>query len=234
MEEYHNTDDDRIFVNRVVSFFDKDFVFSAHNKTKSLDCPDISKRTARTEIRKEEKGRNDVIFFDTETTGLDPREDEILQISIVNDCGEILLDTYIKPEHHTEWKEAEAINHIAPEMVSDAPLQKDVADKICDILSNSKMMIAYGITFDWGFVSELIRKYTNYDLSTRPKMNCCMDSFAEVYGEWDNYNERYKWQKLSVAANYYELRWQGQAHGSLADTLMCRDVWDCIQKYGRI
>mgnify|MGYP000763320999 FL=1 len=37
----------------------------------------------------------DVIFLDTETTGLDPEADEILQISVMNNSGEILLNSYI-------------------------------------------------------------------------------------------------------------------------------------------
>ncbi len=234
LEEYRNTIDESRFVNRVVSYFDKDFVFLAHNKSKSLDCPDIAKRTAKTEIRKEEKGRDDIIYLDTETTGLDPTEDEILQISIVNDYGEILLDTYIKPEHHTEWKEAEAVNHITSEMVSNAPLQKDVALKICEILSNAKTAIAYNMAFDWHFIAELLCKHTSFSNKNIPILECCMIQFAEVYGEWDSCHEQYKWQKLSTAADYYQLRWHGKAHGALADALMCKDVWNCIQKYGRI
>lgn len=55
-----------------------------------------------------------------------------------------------------------------------------------------------------------------------------MKKFAEIYGEWNAERQDYRWQKLSKAASYYNIPWRGQAHGSLADTLMCRDVWNKI------
>lgn len=73
---------------------------------------------------------SDVIFLDTETTGLDPETDEILQISVVNNNGEILLNSYIRPEHKTEWTAAEAINHISPQMVKNAPVISDIVPLI--------------------------------------------------------------------------------------------------------
>lgn len=53
------------------------------------------------------------VIFDVETTGLDPENDEILQFSAINENGEVLMNTYIKPTHHTEWKDAESVNHIS-------------------------------------------------------------------------------------------------------------------------
>jgi hypothetical protein len=37
-------------------------------------------------------------FLDLETTGLDPVRDEILEIGILDDGGEILLDSLVRPE----------------------------------------------------------------------------------------------------------------------------------------
>lgn len=91
----------------------------------------------------------DVIFLDTETTGLDPEADEILQISVMNNSGEILLNSYIRPEHKTEWTAAEAINHISPQMVKNAPLMSDIAPLISKIMSGAKVAVAYNIDFDW-------------------------------------------------------------------------------------
>ena len=52
-------------------------------------------------------------IFDTETTGLDRESDELLQFSAINETGKVLLNTYIKPTQHSEWKDAEAVNHIS-------------------------------------------------------------------------------------------------------------------------
>lgn len=171
--------------------------------------------------------KNDVVFLDTETTGLNPELDEILQISIINESGDILLDSYIKPERNTEWEAAEEINHISYDMVKDAPLASDIAPRIFEIIANAKVVIAYNISFDWEFILKTL-KNNGYVLDGKvPELKCCMERFAEVYGEWDEYRQCFRWQKLSTAANYYypKVKWRGKAHGSLADTFMCRDVW---------
>ena len=59
------------------------------------------------------------VFFDIESTGLDPVRDEILQLSIINENEEVLFSDYIRPVRHKTWNEAEKINHISPEMVKD-------------------------------------------------------------------------------------------------------------------
>ncbi len=69
---------------------------------------------------------NKYIVLDTETTGLNAAEDELLQVSIIDNEGAVLFDSYIKPTQHTEWAEAERINHISPEMVADSPTIEEV------------------------------------------------------------------------------------------------------------
>ena len=169
---------------------------------------------------------NDVIFLDTETTGLYADIDEILQISIVNNNGDILLDSYFRPERNTKWEAAEKIHHITYDMVKDAPLASDIAPRIFEIIANAKVVIAYNISFDWEFIIKTLEN-NGYVLDGKlPKLKCCMKRFAEIYGEWNEEKQCYRWQKLSKAAEYYNIEWQGAAHGSLADTLMCRDVWN--------
>ena len=50
------------------------------------------------------------VFFDIESTGLDPVRDEILQLSIINENEEVLFSDYIRPVRHKTWNEAEKIN----------------------------------------------------------------------------------------------------------------------------
>lgn len=219
---------------RIISYYTADFYPALNNKDKSLDCYTIAKKpiSQKQDTADAEEKNCDVIFLDTETTGLDSDTDEILQISIVNNNGDILLDSYIRPERNTEWEAAEEIHHISYDMIKDAPLASDIAPKIFEIIANAKVVIAYNISFDWKFILRILEN-NGYNLDEKaPELKCCMEKFAEVYGEWDEYRQCYRWQKLSTAANYYypKVKWRGKAHGSLADTLMCRDVWNEIHR----
>lgn len=89
-----------------------------------------------------------IVTFDTETTGVSPRYDDIIQITIAGQNGEILLSTYVKPQNCKEWKEAEEINHISPLMVADAPTADKVADVVRQIFENADMVVGYNVPFD--------------------------------------------------------------------------------------
>ena len=47
-----------------------------------------------------------IICLDTETTGLNHYDDEILQLSIIDGSGAILFSEYVKPVHHECWTDA--------------------------------------------------------------------------------------------------------------------------------
>lgn len=80
--------------------------------------------------------KNKILCFDLETTGLSFVKDEILQISIIDGLENVLLNTYIKPLHRKTWKQAEAINHISPDMVKNAPHFIDIEKDVYNIFSN--------------------------------------------------------------------------------------------------
>jgi DNA polymerase-3 subunit epsilon len=101
------------------------------------------------------------IIFDTETTGLDSREDRIIEL------GGIELDNhfptgrsihlYINPGDRKVHPDALAVHGITDEFLSDKPPFKDVAEQILDFFSGAKW-IAHNATFDMGFVNaELAR-----------------------------------------------------------------------------
>lgn len=153
------------------------------------------------------------IILDTETTGLTAGKDELLQVSIIDENGRTIIDSYVKPTSCTEWPEAMAVNHITPEMVAAAPTIRDAAlhDQIQAALNAADTIIGYNTEFDLGFLEA-----AGFDIPDRPQIDV-MREFAEVYGEISESHNGYKWQKLTTAAAYYDYQWTIEAHNSLAD-----------------
>ena len=153
------------------------------------------------------------IVIDTETTGLNAAEDELLQVSIIDNEGAVLFDSYIRPTQHTEWAEAERVNHITPEMVADAPTIAEVMPEINDILKRYDKIVGYNVRFDADFLKHNGAKFLNAEYADAMKM------FAPIYGEWNDQRGSYKWQKLTIAADYYGYDWSEhkEAHNSLGD-----------------
>lgn len=164
-------------------------------------------------------GKKKIYVLDTETTGLNPDTDELLQISIIDFNGKTIFNSYIKPIA-SEWKKAEQINGITPEMVKNSPSVADVMTDINLIFSQADIIIGYNTSFDLSFLRAfglvLIDNITIIDV---------MELFAPIYGEWNESYGQYKWQKLTKCAAYYEYDWgNDKAHNSLSDcraTLFC-------------
>ena len=169
---------------------------------------------------------NKYIVLDTETTGLNAAEDEILQVSIIDNEGAVLFDSYIKPTQHTEWAEAERIHHITPEMVADAPTIAEVMPEINDILNRYDKIVGYNLKFDKAFLENNGAEFLSTEYAD------VMEMFAPIYGEWNDQRGSYKWQKLTIAADYYGYDWSEhkEAHNSLGDCYATLHVYKEINE----
>ena len=160
-----------------------------------------------------------IICYDVETTGLNPVEDEILQLSIVDGLGKVLFNDYIKPEHTNIWEDAERIHGISPAMVEGKKLFREVKEKIQKIFDNASLIVSYnGVGFDNKFLQE-----TGINLDNTIHFDV-MKAFSPIYGEWNDYFRDFKWQKLVTCCDYFEYEGSDNWHDSLADvqgTLFC-------------
>ena len=158
--------------------------------------------------------KTEVVCLDVETTGLYPREnDEILQISMCDGNGEMLLDSYVHPAHRKRWPNAEAIHGISPAMVKDAPTLLDLADEIRRILDGCTLLIGYNVrSFDLEFLRmggiELPRRMNVYDL-----INDC----SVLYSTWNRNYGNYTYISLENMANRFHITYD--AHSSAEDVV---------------
>jgi len=107
------------------------------------------------------------VFFDVETTGLDPRSgDEICEFGAARTVGgEIVgsLEMLINPGRSIP-PGASAINGITDEMVKDSPSFDAVYPSIIEIFGDAVLM-AHNAKFDVGFLSVSFKKFAFPPLS---------------------------------------------------------------------
>lgn len=155
----------------------------------------------------------DRIFLDVETTGLDSIRDEILQLSIIDGAGNVLLNRKYKPARVTAWPDAQKIHHISPSDVSECrPIVEDLKE-IQSILDHAHRVYAFNAPFDFGFLGRLglhIDAERGYDT---------MLLFAMKY-------HGSKFVKLTEASA--EVGYEYRPHDALADCLATMHVQDHI------
>ena len=113
-------------------------------------------------------------------------------------------------------------------MVEDAPRISEKIAEINGILASAGTIIGYNTSFDLDFLSN-----NGLILPDDIEIIDVMQDFAPVFGEWSDYYEGYKWQKLTTAAAYYGYDWDNRperAHNSLADCFATLHVYQKMQE----
>ncbi|BEN25126.1 MULTISPECIES: 3'-5' exonuclease [Serratia] len=161
--------------------------------------------------------RDNVLIMDTETTGLGD-DAEIVEVTIIDTAGRILLNTLVKPRSVIPAS-ATAIHGITNEMVATAPSWPHVCRSLYDIISGRKIVI-YNSDFDTRILDQTNDDWgiTIHFKIERPTFECAMLAYAEFYGQ-NSERGGYKWQKLTAAAEQQGVIIEGTPHRALSDCL---------------
>lgn len=161
------------------------------------------------------------LILDTETTGLDETA-EIIEVSIIDCAGTVLLDTLVKPVTPV-GPDATRIHGITNEDLACAPSWPEVLPKVAQLLAG-RLAIIYNADYD----TRLIRQTCERHSLPVPEFHaeCAMLAYAEFWGEWNDARQDFKWQSLLKAAGQQEVTIEGQAHRALAD---CRTTLGVIK-----
>lgn len=160
--------------------------------------------------------RDNCLILDTETTGLGD-DAEIVEISLIDTSGEILLNTLIKPRRPIP-QEATAIHGITNEMVADAPSWIKVCSKFYHLIGGRNVVI-YNSDYDTRLLEQT--NEANWIVGPcceQPVFECAMLAYAEFYGQKSD-RGGYKWQKLTAAAEQQGVIIEGTPHRALSDCL---------------
>ena len=91
----------------------------------------------------------ETVYLDTETTGVSD-DDEMVELTIIDDNCKPLINTLIKPKYHTSWPDAQRVHGIAPIDVRHAPTQSQISDDIREAVKGKRVVI-YNAPFDSKF-----------------------------------------------------------------------------------
>jgi DNA polymerase III epsilon subunit-like protein len=155
------------------------------------------------------------LFLDTETTGLSDMH-EICEIAVVDLQGSVLINTLVQPTRPIDHSTS-LIHGITDEMVASAPTFRELLPQLEQILRGREVLV-YNKEFDMGKIAQSARAngcgFADGDAwywvtseraedgkeIYRSLWHCAMYLYANYYGDWNEYHENYRWQRLSSAA----------------------------------
>lgn len=174
-------------------------------------------------------------ILDTETTGLDELA-EIVEISILDEQGQPLLDTFCQPTRAAIDPKAQAVHGIDAGMLADAPNFTQIAPQILAAIQGRRIII-YNAEFDLRLLFQSLYFSDKAICAEFPFARledntvCAMTLYAQFYGDWNNYYQSYRWQSLKNAALQCGFPLPSNLHRAAGDAELCRQVVHYMANY---
>jgi DNA polymerase-3 subunit epsilon len=96
------------------------------------------------------------IIFDTETTGLDSREDRIIELGGVEMVNRFptgrTFHFFINPQGRQIHADAQAVHGISADQLADKPVFGAIVDEFVELIDGAKL-VAHNANFDIGFIN---------------------------------------------------------------------------------
>jgi len=150
------------------------------------------------------------ICLDCETTGLDPRNDRIIEIAVIKfTFTEILekFETLIDPECQIS-ESSMAIHHISQDMVKGQPKILEVLPQISKMI-DKHIVMGHGIKLDLNFLSESAKR-CQFPSSFDASLTIDTLRLARLYGESPT-------NSLEKLCEHFNIEFDGVAHRAMSD-----------------
>jgi DNA polymerase-3 subunit epsilon len=166
-----------------------------------------------------------VVFLDSETTGLDGAR--FVELAVINRKGKTLLQERLDPMDKITTKAME-IHHILPWMLVGQPRFFEIYPDLAKTLAGKRLVI-YNAQFDFAVLtSEMTRAGFNpeyrahlgpIELLQLRGLHCAMFLYAQFSGEYSDYHGSFTWQKLVNAAEELQVQVEAPAHSAVGECL---------------
>lgn len=153
------------------------------------------------------------LFIDTETTGLDGLA-EIVEISILDQDGSVILDTLVRPMRRIP-QDVIRVHGITNEMVREAPTWAEIWPQVEDVLKE-RFVGVYNAEFDLRMMRQSHHSNGMAWQFHENRFFCIMKLYAQFRG-------LYRWQKLEAAGRQCGIALPN-SHRAKDDALLARAV----------
>lgn len=152
------------------------------------------------------------VVIDTETTGIDRENDEVLSLAVVNMNGRELFYSLVRPQRRKRWPNAQKINGITWKDVKDQRTLVDLSEELDKIFLSASAVIGYNVEFDLELLDA-----SGYNVLNRCKRYVdLMEPYSNAHGtRWSEKYDRFMYEKLSSCARHYGYKFK--AHNALED-----------------
>ena len=165
---------------------------------------------------------NDYILVDIETTGLDSRFDEIIEIGALKIRDNKVVDTYntlVKPDEEID-EFIEELTGITSDMLLNAPEIKEVLPQFIDFIG-SDVLVGYNVNFDINFLYDDYKGFFNEHL-----LNDFVDIMRfckKIYTELPNH-------KLKNVAKFLNMDLTNH-HRAIRDCEITKGIYDSVRQH---
>lgn len=176
-----------------------------------------------------------VAIFDTETTGTNPKQDEIVSIAATDWASSIFDDVvvYVRPENPDkllepsgkENKSAYDVHGIHPDDLEDKPSFKQAYKKIEYALAY-RHWVCWNTDFDVSLLDSLCLRH-DLPLIPRLSVTCAMRLISPLFNEYNHKRQDFNFIKLETVASHFELD-TSKAHNAFEDVVMTRGVMQAV------
>jgi DNA polymerase III subunit epsilon len=165
---------------------------------------------------------DNALILDTETTGLGYK-DEVIEITIINMEGFIIINTLVKPTILMH-PSATAIHGISNFELYNAPYIIQILPKVKELFEQNDIVI-YNAPFDLRLLKQSANAHgEKFPYRMGKNIFCAMELYATYNGEYDLIKKCYRWVNLGAAAKKMGISVPDKLHRTLADVEITRQI----------
>lgn len=149
------------------------------------------------------------VIVDFETTGFVSPSVDIVEIAVIDQDGQVLLDTLVRPEGHIPYR-ASQVHGIYDADVQNAPSFTEVFAAFRQVVSAQPFVVAYNDQFERGILRAVCQRH----MQSQPQLewHCAMRTYMAYAGQ-------NKFSKLGMACEREGVQVEN-AHRALGDCAM--------------